>query len=298
MLKFHSRYVRHIIFSLSVIAATAMLHEPLSCLFASNFHRDYHDLIPFIPIISLYLIYLKRKDISMKMQYSFIVGIALTLLGIVLYGLILSNFTDLNENDYATVSVFSVLIVIWGSFIFAYGLKAFQAALFALLFLVFVIPFPVAIMEEVIGFLQRGSTEFANLLFWMSGVSFTRDGFVFQLPNMSVEVAPQCSGIRSGLALLITALLAGHLFLKTWWKQLILVLCVIPMTMLKNGIRIATLTLLSVYVDPRIIQSPLHREGGIPFFIVALLLMAPILFFLRRSEKKDVTGDSGGSRSR
>ncbi|WP_367361401.1 hypothetical protein, partial [Syntrophus sp. (in: bacteria)] len=57
-------------------------------------------------------------------------------------------------------------------------------------------------------------------------------------------------------------------------------------TMLKNGIRITTLTLLSTYVDPRILQSPLHREGGIPFFILALLLMAPILYFLREKEEK------------
>ena len=98
-------------------------------------------------------------------------------------------------------------------------------------------------------------------------------------------MARECSGIRSGLALFITALLAGHLFLKTWWKQVILVVCVFPITMFKNGIRITSLTLLGTYVDPRILQSSLHREGGIPFFILALLLMAPILFFLRRSEK-------------
>jgi exosortase/archaeosortase family protein len=62
--------------------------------------------------------------------------------------------------------------------------------------------------------------------------------------------------------------------------------------MFKNGIRIATLTLLGAYVDPRILQSDLHREGGIPFFIVALLLMAPILYFLRKTEgaRKKVQG--------
>jgi exosortase/archaeosortase family protein len=103
---------------------------------------------------------------------------------------------------------------------------------------------------------------------------------------MSVEVAPQCSGIRSGLALFITALLAGYLFLNSWWRRVILVICVFPITMFKNGIRITTLTLLGTYVDPRILQSSLHREGGIPFFILALLLMAPILYWLRKSENR------------
>jgi exosortase/archaeosortase family protein len=56
--------------------------------------------------------------------------------------------------------------------------------------------------------------------------------------------------------------------------------------MFKNGIRIVSLTLLGAYMDPRILQSSLHREGGIPFFIVALLLLAPVLYYLRRSEGK------------
>jgi exosortase len=117
-------------------------------------------------------------------------------------------------------------------------------------------------------------------------VPFVRDGFVFQLPNISVEVAKQCSGIRSGMAIFIVAILAGYMFLKSYWKIIFLVVCAVLIAMLKNGIRILTLSLLGNYVDPRILKSSLHREGGIPFFIVALLLLAPILFFLRRSEKK------------
>ena len=70
------------------------------------------------------------------------------------------------------------------------------------------------------------------------------------------------------------------------FRSIFLVICAVIIAMLKNGIRILTLSLMGNYVDPRILQSDLHREGGIPFFIVALLLMAPILFFLIRSEKK------------
>jgi len=198
----------------------------------------------------------------------------------------LSFGTKLNLTDRATVLTASALVILWGNFIFAYGMKTFKAALFPLLFLVFMIPLPYEVMEGIITFLQKGSTEFANFLLWLSQVPYYREGFVFHTIGIDVEVAPECSGIRSGLALLITALLAGYLFLKSWWRRVILALCVIPITMLKNGIRITTLTLLSTYVDPRILQSPLHREGGIPFFILALLLMAPILYFLRKREEK------------
>lgn len=280
--------MRHVIIIIAVLVAAIIAYEPLYVLFTSELSRDYHSLIPFIPIISMYLLFLKRKEIRGKMQYCFGPGVAVIISGLIVLtaGMVYGN--TLNHNDYATVFTSAALVMFWGAYIFAYGMKVFAASLFPLLFLVFMIPLPVFIMEELIVFLQKGSTEFVNLLFLASGVPFIREGFVFHLPAQSIEVAPQCSGIRSGLVLFITALLAGHLFLSNWWKKLIFVLCAVPITMLKNGIRIATLTLLSVYVDPRIIASPLHREGGIPFFIAGFLLQAVILFFLIRTERKKI----------
>lgn len=278
--------IKNGIFLIGVLLAGGMGYDPLEDLYASIFARDYHSLIPFIPIISIYLLFLKRKEIWGNIQYSFIIGTVVMIAGFVFYAAGFSLGGHLNLNDYATVLTASSLVVLWGAFIFAYGTKAFSSALFPMLFLVFMIPVPSVVMEGIITFLQKGSTEFANFLLWLSQVPYYREGFVFHTIGIDVEVAPECSGIRSGLALLITALLAGYLFLKSWWRRVILALCVIPITMLKNGIRITTLTLLSTYVDPRILQSPLHREGGIPFFILALLLMAPILYFLRKREEK------------
>lgn len=285
-----SEMMRHVIFIVAVLAAAAMVYGPLSDLFHSKMYQNYHSLIPFIPLISIYLLYLKKKDIRAEMQYSFGPGSAVIITGIFLYVIGMAFGANLSQNDYATALTFSSLVLLWGAFIFAYGIKAFTVSLFPLLFLVFMIPVPAFIMERIITFLQIGSTEFANFLFWLSQAPYYREGFVFHLPNISVEVAPQCSGIRSALALFITALLAGYLFLNSWWRRIILLLCVVPITMFKNGIRIATLTLLGTYVDPRILESDLHREGGIPFFIVALLLMAPILFALKKTEGKKEQG--------
>jgi exosortase len=194
----------------------------------------------------------------------------------------------LHPNDFASLMILSSVIFINGAFILNYGYKAYKAALFPLLFLILIVPIPNALMDHMINFLQIGSTEVTNILLLASGVPFTRDGFVFHLPIISVEVAKQCSGIMSCLALFITAVLAGHLFLETGWKKFILAICVIPIAIFKNGIRITTLSLLANYIDQRILESSLHREGGIPFFIFALLLLVPILFFLRKGEKTKV----------
>ena len=46
---------------------------------------------------------------------------------------------------------------------------------------------------------------------------------------------------------------------------------------LKNGIRIATLTLLAMYVDPSFLTGRLHHEGEVIFFVMSLLLPLPML---------------------
>jgi exosortase/archaeosortase family protein len=56
---------------------------------------------------------------------------------------------------------------------------------------------------------------------------------------------------------------------------------------IKNGIRIVTLTLLANYVDPGFLHGNLHREGGVVFFMIGLLLLVPVLWLLQRGESRD-----------
>ncbi len=273
------------LFFLFFVLAFFMAYSSIKVLYYSSYHREYYSHIVLIPLVSIYLIFQNRNLIFAEKKYSFRAGIPILLMGALLYFGGQNIGVRLNQNDFTSIIALSAVVFINGAFIYCFGLMAFKAALFPLLFLIFVIPIPSLLMDSFITFLQVGSTEFTNLLFMASGAPFLREGFVFHLPGMSVEVAKQCSGIRSSLALLITTILAGHLFLKTGWKKAILVVVIIPITMFKNGIRILILTLLGAYVDPRwVTESSLHRDGGIVFFILALLLLAPILYLLRRSE--------------
>jgi exosortase/archaeosortase family protein len=124
-----------------------------------------------------------------------------------------------------------------------------------------------------------------NLYFRIGGVHFIREGSTFHLENLSFFVAGQCSGIHSGISLLIVSIIAGKLFLKRPGMKIILALSVVPIGWIKNGMRIATLTLLGCYVNPGFMSGPLHRQGGRPFFILALLFLGLDLFILHRFEK-------------
>ena len=290
---------RNALFVLLCALAFIMAYFSIKTLYYSSSNREYYSHIVLIPLVSLYLLYQEQKGIfkdgrgAHGPRYDWKTGVPLLMGGVLLFFAGQLSAFHLNQNDITSVIALSAVVFIYGAFVLCYSRQAFKAALFPLLFLIFMIPFPSAIIDGIVYALTMGSTEFTNVLLMVSGVPFLRDGTVFHLPSISVEVAPQCSGIRSALALFITATVAGHLFLRTGWKKVVLALVAIPIAMFKNGIRIVSLTLLGAYVDPRILQSSLHREGGIPFFIVALLLLAPVLYLLRKSEGLGFRGKGG-----
>ncbi len=267
------------------VVAALVVYGPVREYLLWTYNSSYYTHVVLIPLVSAYLIFTRRREIFGDVGYAFVPGGVIIGLGLLL--LAAASMTNgWGRNDqYALVACSTVLVVI-GAFIALFGLRAFQAARFPMLFLAFMVPLPTVVEYWAIRILQLGSTEFVALLFSITPVPVLRDGVVFHMPGLSIEVAPQCSGIRSSLALVITCVLTGHMFLKRGWNKALLVLAVIPVTMLKNGIRIVTLTVLALYVDRGFLESSLHRDGGIVFFILALFLMAPILFVLRRSEQR------------
>jgi exosortase C (VPDSG-CTERM-specific) len=165
--------------------------------------------------------------------------------------------------------------------------------MFPLLFLAFTIPLPEAAVDLLENASQEGSAEVANWLFLISGTPFLRNGTVFQLPGIAVEVAKECSGIHSSLVLFITSLLASYLFLRSPWRRALLVAAIIPLGLLRNGVRILTISLLCVHIGPHMINSVIHRRGGPFFFAASLIPLFLLLWWLRRGEVTATRSDTG-----
>ena len=88
------------------------------------------------------------------------------------------------------------------------------------------------------------------------------------------------------IVLFIIGLLAGHLFLRTAWGRALLVLAVIPVALLRNGIRIFTVGQLCVHIGPEMIDSYIHRHGGPIFFVLSLVPFYICLVILQKIESR------------
>jgi exosortase len=252
-----------------------------------SLQNDFSSHIALIPLVSAMLIFYRRSNIFSHTRLSMLSGGIILAVGVVLLAWPHWENIGLGASAALSVKTFAIIIFWIGAFLFLYGGESFRKAIFPLLFLLFMIPIPEVLLDAIIPVLQRGSAEMTALLFKITGTPHYRSDLIFVLPGINIEIASQCSSIRSSLALLITSLLMAHLMLRTVSRKFILSAIAVPLAMLKNAIRITVLSLLSIHIDTRFLKnSDLHRDGGIVFYILAVALMLPILALLRRSEKK------------
>ncbi len=250
-----------------------LLEDPLS--------SERYGHIPLIPVVSLFLALRKRREIFRGTASFSAMGLTMIVLSA---GILVVKKSFAPEKDvYASICTLAALLILWGSYLLLFGKGCGRKAFFPLAFLAFAIPVPAFLMEKIIIVLTSGSVVMTRLIFDILKVPLLQDGPVFYLPGFFIKVAQECSGIRSSLALLITTVLACHIFLRGFWRQLLLISIVVPVALLKNAIRIVTLYILSYFIDIRIIEGGyLHKSGGVFFFGLGLAILGGVLWILRR----------------
>jgi exosortase C (VPDSG-CTERM-specific) len=274
-------------FIIAVIILAACFCFPLYKLLGLALSDDLYSAIPLIPLLSLYLVWLKRENLS----DSFVPAIkpaaaffAAGLISVSANWIVPRGSLEAPEN-YLALNVPALLFLFTGICFLFLGKLFVRAITFPLVLLVFTIPFPDPLRHELESFLQHGSAAFAAIFFHFSDTPFFQDGLNFHLPGCTLQVAPECSGIHSSLVLAITSLLGSWLFLHSPWRRVALVLAVIPLALIRNGFRIFVIGRLCVAYGPQMLASPIHRHGGPLFFVLSLIPLFLFLLFLRKTEQ-------------
>ncbi|MFZ0821322.1 MAG: exosortase/archaeosortase family protein [Candidatus Acidiferrales bacterium] len=279
---------RHGIAFATIALSGVAFWNPLSRLLEYALSHESSSHILIIPIISIYFFISQRRQIFQETRWCAAAGVPTIGAGIAGLLFVQRFLSTSARADYLFAATLSIVTILCGEFLLFYGGRAARAAAFPLAFLALMVPMPEAALAGTIHFLQGGSISVTCLMFKIAGVPYVRQGFVLSLPTISIEIAKECSGIRSSIALVITCLLAAKLFLRSYWKMTFLVLLAIPFAILKNGMRITTLTLLSIDVNPSFLTGKLHRQGGFVFFLITLGMLAAGIYFLRKSEGKSL----------
>lgn len=265
---------------------TLAFFGPLQALVRYALKEELHSHVLLIPIVSLYLAWQAVGTLPNERKTSLVGGVILIALalGVFLLPQILGNSLSAND-DHSRWAACYALLISAGGFLFL-GNPLMRALSFPFAFLVFMIPLPDAGVVGLENWLMRWSADASYWLFKLTGTPVFRDGQVMELPGMTLEVASECSGIRSTFVLFITSLLASFMLLKSPLHRGVLVAMVIPLGIIRNGLRVLVIGLLCVHEGPHMIDSWIHHKGGPVFFGLSLIPLLLLVLWFHRREKR------------
>lgn len=279
-----------------VLAGVLAVFSPwLAQLAAFALHDELHSYILLVPLVSGYLLWLRPVGVDGAWRRSPVLAASCFALGAVALALVWLLRRDGEPpaavEDVLAPAMLACLLFSAGAAALVCGGRVLRAAATPLGFLLFAVPCPVVLRQLIEAGLQEGSVAVATTLFALSGTPVLREQLVLTLPGFSMEVAPQCSGIRSTVVLLLTACVAGIILLRSRRARLWLAAAVVPLALLRNGLRIFTVGELCVHVGPHMQRSYLHQHGGPLFFALSLVPFVAFVWWLRRADRSTTAAD-------
>lgn len=272
----------------AIAVAVVMLLAPLASAARLAWNDDHYTQILAAPFITAGLIWFRRQEVFRDPQPAPRFGLAVVLLALACVLVFRPDGTSDASGPSPSLIGASIAFPLlgFGASLFFFGTQSFRRALFPLLVLLLCVPIPPGAISAIERFLQNGSADATDVIFRLIGTPVFRDGLRFSLPGVTIEVAPECSGIRSSIALFIASLVLGYLFLRTTGAQVILFIVTLPLLIVKNAIRISTLSWLGAYVSREFLTGNLHHRGGSLFFLLAIGILLPILLLLAKFENR------------
>jgi exosortase len=280
-----------LLFSILGAISVAIWWGPLASSFALALHDEQYTHILLILPMSAALTFFNWRSlgwnppepfVGLKVNYGSVLLVLAVLVTVTVRWRVVALPSDVQ------LSLNMLALVVWwiAAFILCFGTRAFRRALFPLGFLFWIVPFPAFVLDSIVSVLQRGSAAAAHLLFLVAGIPVEQRGLLVHIPGLTLEVAPECSSIRSSLLLLVTTMVLAQLLLRSFWRKVLAIAVAIPLSIAKNGLRIFALGVLATRVDPSFLDGNFHRHGGIIFFLIALATIFLLLWILRRGEDK------------
>ena len=220
-----------------------------------------------IPLITAYLLYQHKAALQLTATRR--------LLGVVLFaaGLTIALAGIFGTIHALTQIAFVVCLV--GLFYTVFGWGNWRQNLLPLCFLFFMIPLPAFLHQAVSGQLQLLSSQIGVFFIRLMDISVYLEGNIIDLGHYQLQVLEACDGLRYLFPLMTLGLLFAYVYRGPMWQKLLLFVSTVPITILMNSLRIATIGLLVDRWGTSMAEGFLHDfQGWVVFMVcVAVLLL-------------------------
>lgn len=226
-----------------------------------------------VPFISLYFIWqLRDKVASLEAESSFC-GVVVLVISLLLY---LVSYIGSVTFVARLMMVFSL----YGLILATLGKKIFKILRFPLLFLIFLVPVPESIVNEISLPLQLIATSVSAYLLQAIAIPVYQEGNLLYFVQTQLEVAQACSGIRSIVSLGMLSVIFAYLSEGALWSKIVLIVSTIPIAFITNILRVTVTGLLANFYGERVAQGFIHDFSGFVVFFFGLMLLYGEFFLL------------------
>jgi len=221
----------------------------------------------FLPLASLVAVWWQRKEIAAAPKKSTAWGIPIVILALTLHWIgVLAQQPRL--------SMVGLILLLWGLPFLIYGYGVARWLIFPCAYLLLAIP--LNFIDSMTAPLRLFATTASASILNGFGLQVQRIGsglFSGADNAFAFNVAPECSGLRSLLAM--TSLMAFYAWYsqKTLVKKWVLFVCCIPVAVIANICRIILVVVAAAIFGQEAAMNLWHDYSGYPIFLISILLM-------------------------
>lgn len=228
-----------------------------------------------VPFISGYLVYMRLPELKAAEVKSSNGGLLLVLLGI---AMLLLGWT---ATEYFSMRS-SLVVILAGCVLYLLGWDIFKILLAPLAYLVLMVPIPAVIYDAAAFPLKLFVTKVSVIALKSLGVVIWQEGNILMFPNITLEVADACSGLRSIMSLLaLGAAYALVLYSKTR-DRVILIFSTLPIAVFTNCLRVIATGILAQYFGAAAAEGFFHEFAGFFVFAGAVVMFVALGSVLKR----------------
>lgn len=275
---------RTLLFLLALVVLFLPFRSALTRLTGVSWNDERFAYVVLAPVASLLLLLVRRKAVFAVLGYSPALGLPLILTGILLSVVGNGSIPGLHSSASMEISISGMIFIAVGIFAWIFGLVAFRNAIYPLCLLLLTIPLPGMWLDGIVLVLQDSSAFLSGVLFRLLGIPAFRDGHLISLPGFDIAIAEQCSGIRSSTVLVLASAAVAWVCVRSPVKRVIPIIVTVPLVILKNAVRIVTISSVALYINRAFLFGRLHRYGGLCFSLLDVMVLMPLFIFLHRSE--------------
>ncbi len=219
----------------------------------------------FVPVIAAYIAWQERAVLLAQPLRPSFWGIP-----VLVWGAIQLTIGNLGAELFLQRTALIVTIV--GAIWLVCGTRILRLLAFPLALLIFMVPIPAVIYNQITFPLQLFASTVAEITLNLIGIPALREGNVLELANNKLSVIEACSGIRSLLSLTFLSLVYGYFFDQKAWMRPVLLIGVIPIAIIANAARVTITGVISEY-DKELAQGVFHSLEGWVIFMIAFVML-------------------------